>query len=95
MAIGVEENIVGLDVTVYNVLTVDVAQCASHFGNPEPYRLFGERLPRDVKAQVAASHEVHNNISASISQRPCAGTNRQAYRYSTSWKLYLKLQRKG
>jgi hypothetical protein len=56
MAIRIKEYVVGLDVSVDDILTMDISQCTAEFCNPETYGLFGEGLSRNVKSQIAASH---------------------------------------
>ena len=56
VAIGVEENVVGLDVSMDDVLAVDVAQGTAQLGNPEANSFFRECLPRDVESEITAAH---------------------------------------
>lgn len=67
MAVGVEQHVVRLDVSVHDALLVDVAHGASQLGHPEPHGLLGEGLSRDVEAQVAAVHEVDYDVSGRVS----------------------------
>lgn len=50
MSISIQKHIVGLDVSVDNVLPMDVAQGAAELSDPKPYRSFGKCLSRDVEA---------------------------------------------
>lgn len=50
VAIGIKQDIVGFHIAMNNVLTVNVAECTSQFGNPESHRVFGEGLSRDVES---------------------------------------------
>lgn len=45
MSLGVEEDVVWLDVSVDDVLAVDVAQGTTQLGYPEADSLFGKGLP--------------------------------------------------
>ena len=62
MALGIQQNIVRLDITMDDALAVDVAQRAAQLGDPEANGLFGEGLAGDVEAQVAAAHEIDDQI---------------------------------
>lgn len=64
MPLRVQKHIVRLDITMHDVLSVYVTQCTSKLCNPEPNGLFREGFSGNVKSQVAASHEIHNNVSA-------------------------------
>jgi hypothetical protein len=44
VAVGVEQDIVWLDVSMDDALGMDVTESASQFCHPEPYRLFCESL---------------------------------------------------
>ena len=62
MAVRVKEDVVRFDVAVDNALLVDIAHSAAQLGDPEAHGLLGEGLARDVEAQVAAVHEVDDDI---------------------------------
>lgn len=62
MAIRVEQHVVGLDVTVDDVLLVDVAKSAAQLRDPEANGLLGEGLSRDVEAQVSTRHKIDDNV---------------------------------
>lgn len=99
MSIGIQENVVGLDVSVDDILGVHVSQGASQFSNPESDRLFGKCLSRDVESQITARHQIDYKIPIAAGEPLlCCKVDRGrtgAYMYSMSWKLYLKLQMKG
>jgi hypothetical protein len=60
--IGIQQNVVRLDVPVYDVLPVYVSYRATQFSNPEPDSLFRKRLSRYVESKVAAAHQVHYQV---------------------------------
>lgn len=62
MSLGVEKDIVWLDVSVDDILTVDIAQGTAQFGYPESDGFFGEGLSGDVKSQVATAHEINHEV---------------------------------
>ena len=62
VAVRVQQHIIGLNVAVYDVLAVDIAQGAAELGYPEADGFFGKCLARDVKSQVAAAHEVDDEV---------------------------------
>lgn len=49
MTVSIEKDVVGLDVSVDNVLAMDVAQGTAELCDPKPYRRFGKCLSRDMK----------------------------------------------
>lgn len=62
MSLGVEKDIVGLDVSVYDVLAVDIAQSTAQFSYPESDSFFGEGLSGNVKPQIATAHEIDHEV---------------------------------
>jgi len=62
MSIGIQEDIVGLDISVDDILGMHVSQGTSQFSNPESDRLFGECLSRDVESQITARHQIDYKI---------------------------------
>lgn len=62
MSIGIQEDIVGLDISVDDILGMHVSQGTSQFGNPESDRLFGKCLSRDVESQITARHQIDYKI---------------------------------
>lgn len=62
MPLGVEKDIVRLDVSMDDILAVDIAQGTAQFGYPESDGFFGEGLSGDVKSQVATAHEIDHEI---------------------------------
>lgn len=62
MAICIEKNIVRLDIAVNDVVSVDIPQSAGQFSYPEADCLFSKRLPRNMKAEISAAHEIDNKI---------------------------------
>lgn len=50
MAIGIQQDVVGLHIPMYDALLVYVFEGAAQFCNPEAYGLLGEGLPRYVKS---------------------------------------------
>jgi hypothetical protein len=63
MAFRVQQYVVWFDVAVHDALLVDISHSAAELGYPEAHCIFGEGLPRDVEAQVAAIHEIHNDVA--------------------------------
>jgi hypothetical protein len=95
MTFRIQQHIIRLDVSMYNALVMYISQCASQLGNPEFHRVFGKGLSRDMKSQVAASHQVHYNIPRQLLALWHSPRNAIAHIYSMSWKLYRKLQMNG
>ena len=62
VAICIQQHVVRLHVTVDDALRVDIAQSASQLRDPEPHSLFCKCLSRDVEPQVAAGHQVDNEV---------------------------------
>jgi hypothetical protein len=87
VAVRVEQDVVGLDVSVDDALLVDVSHGASELGHPEAHRLLGKCFSRDVESQIAAIHEVDDNVSVGVSVMRVGGLGGIRYRYSMSWKL--------
>jgi hypothetical protein len=63
MALGIQENIVGLHISMDDSLAMYISKGAAQFGHPEPDRLFGEGFSRNVKAKIATIHKIHHQIS--------------------------------
>lgn len=63
VAVRVEQDVVRLDVPVDDALLVDVAHGAAELGHPEAHGLFCKGLAGDVEAQVAAVHEVDDDVA--------------------------------
>jgi hypothetical protein len=63
VAIGIEKDVVRLDISVNNVLTVDISQGTPQLGDPELNRLLGEGLSGNVESQVTAGHEVEYKVA--------------------------------
>jgi hypothetical protein len=62
VAIGIQEDVIGLDISVDNVLLVNIPQRTAQFGNPEPNSLFSEGLSGDVESQITAAHQIDYEI---------------------------------
>ena len=56
MTFGIQQNIVRLNISVYDPLLVYVSQRTSQLRNPESNRFFREGLSRDVESKVATVH---------------------------------------
>lgn len=56
VAIGVEKDVVRLDIAVDDVLTVNVTQGTAELCNPETDCFFCESLPGNMESQVTAAH---------------------------------------
>ena len=98
MTLCIQQDIVRLDISVYYAHVVYVFQRAAQLRNPEAHRLFCERFSRNVKAKVTARHEIDHKVSGPAVSMLCLGSRvggARTYRYSMSWKLYRRLQRKG
>lgn len=50
MSLSIEKDIVWLDISVDDILAVNIAQGTAQFGYPEPDGFFGEGLSGDVKS---------------------------------------------
>lgn len=86
MSLRVQEDVIRLEVSMYDPLRMDVSQCTSQFGNPEPHCFLGEAFPRDMESQIAAIHEIHNDVTEVIRIRKIKSISMRAYShmYSTS-----------
>jgi hypothetical protein len=62
VAIAVKENIVGLHISMNNILTMNVPQCAAQLGNPKADGFFGEGLSRYMESEIATTHEIDNEV---------------------------------
>ena len=62
MPIRVEQHVIRLDVAMHDILPMDITQSATQLGHPEANRLFGEGFSRDVEAQIAACHQIDDNV---------------------------------
>lgn len=71
MTFRIQKYVVRLDVSVHNALLVDIADRATELSNPKAHSLFGKGLARDVKAQIAAIHQVYHDVSSTV--RPMTG----------------------
>lgn len=60
VAFGIEQDVVGLDVSMHYALTVYVAQRAANLGDPETNGILGKGLSCDVKPQVATIHKIYH-----------------------------------
>ena len=60
--VRVEQDVVGLDVAVDDALLVAVADGAAQLGHPEADGVLCKGFAGDVEAQVAAVHEVDDNV---------------------------------
>lgn len=56
VSLGIQQDVIRLDVAVHNALPVDVAQSTAELRDPEADGVLGEGLARDVEAQIAAIH---------------------------------------
>ena len=99
VAIRVQKHVVRLDVAVDDALAVDIPQCTTELRDPKADCLLSESFPRYVKSQVAAVHQVDHQIPVGSHQHPVANSLTSNFgktnMYSTSWKLYRRLQMKG
>lgn len=62
VSIGVKEDIVRLDISVDNVLGVDIFESASKLGYPKPNGVFGKGLSGNVKSQITTAHQIDHEI---------------------------------
>ena len=62
MAVRVEENIIGLDVSVNDALLVNIPQSTTELGNPKANSLFRKCLSGDVESEIAAAHEIDHEV---------------------------------
>lgn len=62
VAVSIQEHVIWLHVTVNDALAVDIAQGASQLGDPEPHGLLCECFAGNMKSQVAAAHQVDNEV---------------------------------
>ena len=86
MAIGVEQDIVRLDVSVDDILAVNIAQGTAQLGDPEADGLFCERFSRDMESEITAAHKVDNEVpfQEGVSKRMVSRSYRMSYMYSMS-----------
>jgi hypothetical protein len=56
VSVRIKQDVVWLDIPVYDALLVYVADGTAQLCDPEAHSVFGKRLPRNVKAQVSAVH---------------------------------------
>lgn len=89
VAVRVQENIVGFDITVDDALTMYVPQSAPQLSDPEPDGVFRKGLPGDVESKVATAHKINNKVPgvASVSYRSLGTSIRGRGRTCT---LYLE-----
>lgn len=66
VAIGIEQHVIGLDIPVYNALCVDVSDSAAKLCYPEAYGILCESFPGDVETEVAAVHEINDNVAVCV-----------------------------
>jgi hypothetical protein len=66
VAIRIEEYVVGLHVSMDDILTMDISQCTTEFCNPETDCFFCKGLSRNMKSQIAASHQIDNEIPEAL-----------------------------
>lgn len=95
MAIRIEQHVIGFDIPMHYALLVDVADGAAKLCYPKPHRLFRKRLPRNVEAKIATIHQVDHDVAIGYQHGSRMDRVPETYRYSMSWKLYRRLQRKG
>lgn len=67
VTIGIEENVVWFDITVYDALAVYVSQSTAQLSYPESHGVFCESLSGNVEPQIATAHEVDNKIPGATS----------------------------
>ena len=67
MSLGIQQDIVRLDVTMDNSLRVDISQSTTQLSYPEAHCLLCETFPRDVEPQVTTIHQIHHNVSSQLS----------------------------
>lgn len=60
VALGIEQDVVGLDIAMHYALAVYVAQRAANLGDPETNGILGKRLSCNVKSQVTTIHKIHH-----------------------------------
>jgi len=101
----VQQDVVRLHISMHDAHAVYVSQRATQLRDPEAHRLLCEGFSRDVKAKVTARHEIDDKVSVQTKHNAVSAPflalkkkkvyDARTYKYSTSWKLYRRLQRKG
>jgi hypothetical protein len=64
VALGIQQDVVGLDISMDDALLVDIPQGATQLRYPEPHSVFRKALPRDMKSQVSTVHQIDHEIPA-------------------------------
>lgn len=62
MPLRVEKDVIWLNVSVDDVLGMDIAEGAAQLGDPETDSLFGKSLSGDVESQIAAAHQIDDKV---------------------------------
>ena len=62
VAVSVEKDVVGLDISVDYVPAVDIPQGATQLCDPEPDRLLSKGISGDVEPQITACHQVDHKV---------------------------------
>ena len=63
VAVRVKQDVVRLDVPVYDALTVYVADGAAELCYPEAHGVLCKCLARDVEAEVTAVHQINDDVA--------------------------------
>ena len=69
VAFGVKQDVVRLHVAMDDAMVVNVAQGTTELSHPEADGLLCKGLSRSVEPQVAAVHEINDEVAVRVSMR--------------------------
>jgi hypothetical protein len=63
VSLGIQQHIIGLEITMDDTLRMDIFQGTPQLSYPEPHCLLRETFARDMKPKIAAIHEIDHNVA--------------------------------